>query len=171
MGDVTVELNGPAYQRKAALYHPLHERSTELDFWKMMMPADLMRNIIEATKLHTEMAQKPLDYEQLQHFFGILLAMTLASGGERRDMWKTESNGPFPAPALGRYMACHDFERILRNLKLCVYTDEELADDPWLPIRSAVDSFNRNRRGGISPGGTLCADESMGSWRGLAAKV
>eukprot|EP00731_Ephydatia_muelleri_P009180 Em0004g1518a len=171
MGDVTVELNGPAYQRKAALYHPLHERSTELDFWKMMMPADLMRNIIEATNLHTEMAQKPLDYEHLQHFFGILLAMTLASGGEQRDMWKTESNGPFPAPALGRYMACHDFERILRNLKLCVYTDEELADDPWLPIRSAVDSFNRNRRGGISPGVTLCADESMGSWRGLAAKV
>ena len=77
MGDVTVELNGPAYPRKAALYHPLHERSTELDFWKMMMPADLMRNIIEATNLHTEMAQKPLDYEQLQHFFGILLAMTL----------------------------------------------------------------------------------------------
>ena len=98
MGDVTVELNGPAYQRKAALHHPLHERSTELDFWKIMMPADLMRNIIEATNLHTEMAQKPLDYEQLQHFFGILLAMTLASGGERRDMWKTESNGPFPAP-------------------------------------------------------------------------
>ena len=56
-------------------------------------------------------------------------------------MWKTESNGPFPAPALGWYMACHDFERILRNLKLCVYTDEELADDQWLPIRSAVDSF------------------------------
>ena len=135
------------------------------------MPADLMRNIIEATNLHTEMAQKPLDYEQLQHFFGILLAMTLASGGERKCVWKTESNGPFPAPALGRYMACHDFERILRNLKLCVYTDEELADDPWLPIRSAVDSFNRNRRGGISPGVTLCADESMGSWRGLAAKV
>ena len=132
-----------------------------------MMPADLMRNIIEATNLHTEMAQKPLDYEQLQHFFGILLEMTLALGGERRDMWKTESNGPFP----GRYMACLDFERILRNLKLCVYTDEELADDLWLPIRSAVESFNRNRRGGISPGVTLCADESMGSWRGLAAKV
>ena len=55
MGDVTVELNGSAYQRKAALYHPLHERSTEL------MPADLMRNIIKATNLHTEMAQKPLD--------------------------------------------------------------------------------------------------------------
>ena len=165
MGDVTVELNGPAYQRKAALHHPLHERSTELDFWKMMMPADLMRNIIEATNLHTEMEEKPLDYEQLQHFFGILLAMTLVSGGEQRDMWRTESNGPFPAPAFGRYMACHDFERILQNLKLCVYTDEELADDPWLPIQSAVDSFNRNRRGSISPGVTLCADESMGSWR------
>lgn len=65
MGDITVELNGPAYQRKAALHHPLHEWSTELDFWKMMMPADLMRNIIEATNQQTEMAQKPLDYEQL----------------------------------------------------------------------------------------------------------
>ena len=45
-----------------------------------MMAADLMRNIIEATNLHTEVAQKPLDYEQLPHFLGILLAMmTLAS--------------------------------------------------------------------------------------------
>mgnify|MGYP003472404223 CR=1 FL=1 len=34
-----------------------------------------------------------------------------------------------------------------------------------------MDSFNRNRREGISPGVTLCADERMGSWRGLAAKV
>ena len=65
-------------------------------------------------------------------------------------MWRTKSNGPFPAPALGKYMACHDFERILRNLKLCVYTDEELADDPWLLIRSAVDSFNRNHSRGVS---------------------
>ena len=54
-----------------------------------------------------------------------------------------ETNSPFPAPALGRYMACHDLERILRNLKLCVYTDEELANDPWLPIQSAVDFFNK----------------------------
>ena len=53
---------------------------------------------------------------------------------------------------------------------MCVH-DEELADDPWLPIRSAVDSFNRNRRESISPGVTLCADESMGSWRGLSAEV
>ena len=83
MDDVTVELNGPAYQRKGALHHPLHERSMELDIWKMMMPADLMNNIIEATNLNPEMAQKPLDYEQLQHFFGILLAMTLASDGGR----------------------------------------------------------------------------------------
>ena len=28
MGDVTVELNGPAFQCKAALHHPLHEGST-----------------------------------------------------------------------------------------------------------------------------------------------
>ena len=54
---------------------------------------------------------------------------------------------------------------------MCVYTDEELADHPWLTIRSAVDSFNRNRRGGISPGVTLCVDGSMGSWQGLAANV
>ena len=132
MGDVTVELNGPAYQRKAALHHPLHKRSTELDFWKMMMPADL--NIIEATNLHTEMAQKPLDYEQLQHFFGILLVMTLASGGERRDMYPLplllggiwpaipcpcswEVYGlPFPAPALGRYMACHSLPLLLGGI-------------------------------------------------------
>ena len=52
----------------------------------MMMPADLMRNIIEDTNLHTEMEEKPLDYEQLQHFIGILLAMTLVSGCERNQM-------------------------------------------------------------------------------------
>ena len=86
------------------------------------MLADLMRNIIEATNLHTEMEEKPLDYEQLQHFFGILLAMTLVSGGERRDRWRTESNGPFPAPTFGR----------------------------WLPIRSAVDSCSKGIAEGAS---------------------
>ena len=40
-GDVVVDLNGPAFQRKAALHHPAVERSTELDFWRMMMPEDL----------------------------------------------------------------------------------------------------------------------------------
>ena len=76
MDDVTVEMNGPAYQRKATLQHPLHKWSMELDIWKMMMPADLMCNIIEATNLHPEIAQKPLDYEQLQHFFGIQNGVT-----------------------------------------------------------------------------------------------
>ena len=52
-----------------------------------------------------------------------------------------------------------------------MYTNEELADDSWLSIRCAVDSFNTNCRGGISPCVTLCADKSMGSWRGLAANV
>ena len=37
-GDVVVDFNGPAFQQKATLYHPVVERSTELDFWRMMMP-------------------------------------------------------------------------------------------------------------------------------------
>ena len=44
-GDVVVDLNGPAFQRKAALYHPVIESSTELDFWRVMMPEDLLQNI------------------------------------------------------------------------------------------------------------------------------
>ena len=83
-GDVVVDLNGPAFQRQAALYHHVVERSTELDFWRMMMPEDLLQNIIEATNQQAEMRFKPLNYEQLQQFFGIILAMTIAGGGERR---------------------------------------------------------------------------------------
>ena len=35
----------------------------------------------------------------------------------------------------------------------------------------AVKSFNKNREKGLWPGSVLCADESMGAWRGLAAKL
>ena len=54
-GDIVVDLNGPAFQRKTDLHHPVVERSTELDFWRMMMPEDLLQNIIEATNQQAEM--------------------------------------------------------------------------------------------------------------------
>ena len=50
------------------------------------MPEDLLQNIIEATNQQAEMRFKPLDYEQLQQFFGVILAMTIAGGGERRSL-------------------------------------------------------------------------------------
>ena len=37
------------------------------------MPEDLLQNIIEATNQQAEKCFKPLDYEQLQQFFGIIL--------------------------------------------------------------------------------------------------
>ena len=51
--------------------------------------------------------------------------------------------------ALGRYMSRNQFDRLLRNLRLCQYTADDLKEDPWVPIRGAV----------------------KGAWRGLAAKV
>ena len=84
-----VDLNGPAFQQKATLYHPVVERSTELDFRRMMMPEDLLQNIIEATNQQAKMCFKPLDYKQLQQFFGIIFAMTIADCGERRSLWRT----------------------------------------------------------------------------------
>ena len=59
------------FQTKAALYHLVDESSTELDFCRMMMPEDPLQNIIEATNQQVEMCFKPLDYEQLQQFFGV----------------------------------------------------------------------------------------------------
>ena len=85
------------------------------------MLEDLLQNIIEATNQQAEMRFKPLDYEQLQQFFGVILAMTIAGGGERRSLWRTESDGPFSAPALGRYMSRNQFDTLLRNLRLSVY--------------------------------------------------
>eukprot|EP00731_Ephydatia_muelleri_P015896 Em0009g320a len=64
---------------------------------------DHMSSIIEATNLHTEMAQKPLDYEQLQHFFG------LGACGETKIMLQLEiQEGKVPMQEKKEYWSGSD---------------------------------------------------------------
>ena len=76
---------------------------------------------------------------------------------------RTESEGPFSAPALGQYMSRNQSGTLLHNLRLCQYT-EDLKEDLWVPIRGAVKFFNKNREEGLWSGLVLCADENMGAW-------
>lgn len=64
----------------------------------MMMPEDVLQSIIEAT---TQQAEKHLKLANLCAFAAFFTSNDLATNsGERRDLRRTESDGPFPAPAL-----------------------------------------------------------------------
>lgn len=75
------------------------------------------------------MRSKPLDYEQLQQFFGIILAMTIANCGEN-EAYGGQSQ-IFSTPALGQYMSLNHCDTLLRNLRLCQYSEDDLKEDPW----------------------------------------
>ena len=78
---------GHAHRFKAKLLHAYSNESTDLDYWKMMMPEALLASIVYATNQQPEMRHHPLTYNKLHHFLGIILAMALAPKGDRRDLW------------------------------------------------------------------------------------
>ena len=82
---------------KAKLLHAYSNEFTALDYWKMMMPKELLASIIFATNQQPEMRHHPLTYNKLHHFLGVIPAMALAPKGDRRDRWNVESEGPIPA--------------------------------------------------------------------------
>lgn len=172
-GDVTTNLQAGHPPSSAKLSAPLTPEATALDFWNIMMPHDLIESTLTATNLQAEMEHHPLTHERFLNFFGVLFAMTLAPDiGERRNFWEGRSSADATTLVstmnLARFMSRHDFELILRNLRLCEYSAAEAQCDPWVPIRAAVESFNKCREACIFPGPVLCGDESMGAWRGMA---
>ena len=64
-------------------------------------------------------------------------------------------------------MSRNHFDTLLHNLRLCQYSKDDLKEDPWVPVRSAVISFNKNREEGLWPGSVLCADKVWVPRKGL----
>ena len=93
--------------------------------------------------------------------------------GDRRYFWSeiNDEDPVFPSPYLSRWILRLRFERIIRNLRLCMYTPAQQQADPWIPIRSAYEKFNTYRPRVFRLGAHLCGDESMSSWRGFCAAL
>ena len=99
----------------------------------------------------------------MMKFLGTILAFSLAPNySDRRELWETDATPRLvPSMNLGKYLPRGDFERILRNLRVGVYTPEEERADRWLPASRMVEAFNYNRERLVDPGETICVDESF----------
>ena len=103
IGEVTTDPLGHPHRFKAKLLHAYSNESIALDYWKMMMPDDLLASILYATNQQPEMRHHPLTYNTLHHFLGIILAMALAIGGisgmlkagtdSRNEFWEIHGTG------------------------------------------------------------------------------
>ena len=74
---------------------------------------------------------------------------------ERRDYWRTESVGIFPAMNFGQYMARARFEEIASNIQF------SFAEDRDQQVLDYITAVNENLKEAIIPGDTVCLDESM----------
>ena len=85
----------------------------------------------------------------------------------RRMYWETNEYGAFPPLNYGRYIAKNRFEEILRYLQL------SSSDDKDEQLLEFIDAINKVFKKAMSPGDTICLDESMvkSFHRGLKGKM
>ena len=103
IGEITTSLNGePRGNKLPSLKHKLTLDTTPLDvFLQHSLPAGIIPDMMQGTNGRPGMALHCIDYEKCVNFMGALISFTLVPPGDRRDLWATESTGPFPAPNLG----------------------------------------------------------------------
>jgi hypothetical protein len=74
---------------------------------------------------------------------------------------------------LGKYMSREKYEEISRTIRFNGPADPAipLAErDPYHPVRTFVDEFNKHRVDNVIPGPALVIDECMSSWTGVEDK-
>eukprot|EP00731_Ephydatia_muelleri_P006322 Em0003g570a len=72
-----------------------------------------------------------------------------------------------PLQRLAYVMECHD--EIQSCLQFGTFSDEQLLENPWLPVQCFIDGFNATRVKYVNPGTYLLIDEIMSPWLGLDA--
>jgi hypothetical protein len=108
--------------------------------------------------------------EMLQwHGIRLCMAVEQVVGGVE-ECWRTKEDMKdtvLPAPDYHHRfgMSAKRFKNLSQALRLSPDTNAQDRDDPWQPVRSAVDGFNRRRFAALKVGANICIDESMCAWR------
>ncbi|CAG8819695.1 41709_t:CDS:2, partial [Gigaspora margarita] len=133
-------------------------------FFERFIPVDyIMSVVIPSTNqcAHaSERLWKDLTWMEFMRFVGILTIMTYIRCSDICDYWSTKAEIGSVALTFGQYMSHKRFRDIIKYLTLSNIATTN--DDP--------DAFNENLSKAITPGSSLCIDESMCQWMGKIDK-
>lgn len=138
---------------------PLYDDCSELEYLIHFLPVKFFKEIVVPSTNNFAASKqenfKEFSYNEFIHFLGIMYAMEVYKLPERRMYWKSEEDGIFPPMNFGKIMARNRFEDLLKFLQ---FSNAENQDQQILDF---LDAANANLKAALSPGDTVCLDESM----------
>ena len=141
-----------------------------LHYYLQFFPTTMLETIVSSTNEVMATRGGPLiTASELLKFIGVLYKTAQYPAVQRRHLWRSDKRYRADAPVdLGKLtdMSLTRFDDILRCCRLSSYTDEDLRQDPWRPIRPFLDTFNKERAAFFIPGTDICIDESFSWWLG-----
>mmetsp|Transcript_5073 Transcript_5073/g.14159 ORF Transcript_5073/g.14159 Transcript_5073/m.14159 type:complete len:471 (-) Transcript_5073:163-1575(-) len=91
--------------------------------------------------------------------------------GDKHKLWRTADEameGTVYIPQeLGKYGLSHGrWQQLQRAFRLPMHPEDSQGPDPFRPIRSFEEEWNKSMASALTPGSLLVVDESMGLWKG-----
>jgi hypothetical protein len=169
---------------------PESQMKKEIDYFRLTYPMQSLAETIRATKKNMFDAQAEVEasknrnkkpffdftHARFLNYIGIELERTLHPlRGGIDACWSTGNvEGTFREG--GRYgerfgMSLHEYKNIRQYLQLCSFSEIDRRNNPWVPIDSFVEAFNKRREKIIKPGRELIIDESMSWWLGADGEI
>jgi len=149
------------------------------DYFFTVFPQDQLTRVTELTSTKLESRRLlPTSPGEILNFFGILILATRFQFGSRADLWATVARSkhmPVPAFDARTGMPRHRFVALWSAL---TFSRQPAGDAPangqsggeryrWVLINDFISSINAHREAHVTPGDTICVDESMVKWYGL----
>ena len=149
----------------------LFEDDSFLDYFLMYLPSQYIKEVV--IPLTNKVAKQQdsdytdFTYDEFINILALIYMMEVIQLPERRLYWSQESEGLFPALNFGSIVSLHRFEEFLNFWQL---SDDSDVNEQVLTF---IDAVNEHLKEVISPGETLCIDESMikAFHRNLAGKM
>jgi len=151
---------------------------TPLDYFLAVFPQEQLK-LTSELKSAALVSQRlrPTSAGEVLKFFGILILATRFQFGSRADLLATAPRSKhIPAPAFGERtgISRHRFDtmwsapRSSRQQTGGPSTDDASGERyRWALLNDLISSINNHRAALVSPGDTICVDESMVKWYGL----
>ena len=148
-----------------------------IDYFLAVFPQKQLSRIVELTSAALEARRlPPTSPGEILKLFGVLILATRFEFGSRAELWATEPRSKYmSAPAFGSRtgMPRHRFDALWSALTFSRQpAGGPAADDPsreryrWALVNDFIAEINRHRAAHVTPGDTLCVDESIIKWYG-----
>ena len=160
----------PHYDKDALLKWPQRLSAdrprTELDYWKLMIGDNILKQLIDMSKSASDEEEFILNEKNIQKFIGVMYAMTVCPQSNIKDYWNLEERGFIQAPSFTQKtgMSYNQFKQIRKQL---IFGQPSESDKKSFDrVRPLFDSFNQQRQKILVPGSEIVMDESTIEWNG-----